>query len=66
MKPDADILWAVVANVRARASYGQRRAALWALVHGATALGSTAAAELCRRFGFEPDSTSAATDNRTA
>ena len=59
---DAQILWGVVANARHNVIKPRRRDPLWALVQSATGQGSTSAAELCRRFGFDPDSTRASTD----
>lgn len=60
MTDDERLLWGVVAN--ARRSRPSFRRPLWALVTDITGVGSTYAADLCRRFGFEPDSTSARTD----
>jgi hypothetical protein len=62
MTDDERVLWGVVANARTSAASYLRTLPLWALVCRATGLGSTAATALCRRFGFDPDSTSAATD----
>ncbi len=52
-------LWGVVANARSRVHRG---GVLWAVVRDLTAQGSTSAAELCRRMGFDPDSTKRETD----
>lgn len=50
---DERILWGVVANAgRLKTDGTQPR---WAAVRDATGLGSTLAAELCGRFGFDPD-----------
>lgn len=62
---DRRALWGVVANARRNARTTAKRAMLWSLVMGATALGSTSSAALCRRMGFDPDSTSEATDKLT-
>lgn len=49
---DKRILWGVVANAGRRSNRCMPR---WAHVRNATALGSTKSAELCHRFGFDPD-----------
>lgn len=60
MKPDAEILWGVVANARrAWEARSFMRRPLWGCVMEATGMGGTSAKELCRRFGFDPDSTGA-------
>lgn len=46
------VLWGVVANAGRRSG---ERVARWSHVVEATGLGSTSAAQLCRRFGFDPD-----------
>lgn len=51
-KDDDRTLWGVVANA-GRLSYARKPR--WAHVSDATGLGSTSSAELCRRFGFNPD-----------
>lgn len=48
---DNRILWGVIAN----AGRLLPRAPRWHHVKEATSLGSTSSAELCRRFGFDPD-----------
>ena len=51
--PDAELLGRVV---RSLVTPRPRRAELaWSEVHRAFGLGSTYAAQLCRRFGFDPD-----------
>lgn len=49
---DARALWGIVSNAGRLA---RQRKARWSHVVDATGLGSTAAQELCRRFGFHPD-----------
>ncbi len=49
---DDRILWGVVANAGRLSNDLQSR---WAHVMDATGQGSNSAAQLCRRFGFDPD-----------
>ena len=49
---DEKILWGIVANA---GRLSNKRQARWVHVYEATGLGSTSAATLCRRFGFDPD-----------
>jgi hypothetical protein len=49
---DDRILWGIVANA---GRLSDRRKVRWAHVSDATGQGSNASAELCRRFGFNPD-----------
>jgi len=50
--PDAKLLSQVVRNVRAQRGRKQLR---WVAIMDLTALGSTYARQLCRRFGMDPD-----------
>ncbi len=52
--PDADLLRRVVRNIVTKRPRRQEFA--WAAVAEAFGLGSTFAAQLCRRFGLDPDS----------
>jgi len=52
--PDADLLRRVVHNIVTKRPRRQEFA--WAAVSDAFGLGSTFAAQLCRRFGLDPDS----------
>ena len=49
--PDADLLRRVVRHIAKR----RRREFAWAAVSDAFALGSTFSAQLCQRFGIDPD-----------
>jgi len=49
---DRTILWGVVANAGRLSKDSKPR---WSHVSDATGQGSTSSAELCRRFGFDPD-----------
>jgi hypothetical protein len=51
---DDRVLWGVVANA---GRLSDERKPRWSHVVEATGQGSTSAAELCRRFGFDPDET---------
>ena len=50
---DAALLRRAVVNAVARAK--RRRGAAWLVVAEVFGLGSTYSAQLCRRFGFDPD-----------
>ena len=50
--PDAELLRRVVQNVTSKP---RRKEFAWAAVMTAFGLGSTYAAQLCRRFGIDPD-----------
>jgi hypothetical protein len=52
--PDAELLRRVVRHVVANRP--RRKEFAWAAVSEAFALGSTFSAQLCRRFGLDPDS----------
>jgi hypothetical protein len=49
-RADAKLLWGVAHNVK-----GKRGRIRWAAVRDAVGCGSSVAAELCRRFGVDPD-----------
>ncbi len=48
--PDAELLGRVVRSLRAKADYPR-----WTAISHAFALGSTYSAQLCRRFGVDPN-----------
>lgn len=51
--PDADLLRRAVASARSKS--WRNRQPRWSHVAARFSLGSTYAAQLCRRFGFDPD-----------
>jgi hypothetical protein len=62
--PDAELLRRVVRTVTRNRPRRQEFA--WAAVHDAFGLGSTYAAQLCRRFGIDPDSGADMTPTNTS
>ena len=53
--PDADLLARAVASARSRRHNKGHKHPRWVAVMDAFSLGSTYAAELCRRFGIDPE-----------
>lgn len=53
--PDAELLERAVRNARSRNARRGHRHVRWSAVSDAFALGSTYAAQLCVRFGLDPD-----------
>lgn len=51
--PDTELVRRVISGLRG--GRRRKRQPLWASVGGRFCLGSTYAAQLCRRFGFDPD-----------
>ena len=52
--PDEELLRRAVMNCRRHGVAGRKKLR-WVWVHDRFALGSTYAAQLCRRFGLDPD-----------